>query len=60
VPVESKAQFRFFGAVRSGRAKGKGLPSRKVAKEFMDASRGTYKSLPERAPKRSKSRAPKR
>jgi hypothetical protein len=61
MPVTSKAQWRLMGAIRSGSAKGKGLPSKKVAAEFMHASKGSYKRLPERKPKsRGRSRAPKR
>ena len=62
MPVESKAQARYMAwkAYGKGRNK-KGGPSRKVAKEFLDKSRGKIRDLPERKSKnrkikRSKSR----
>ena len=50
MPVKSKAQQRFMGAVASGRIKKKGL-SKKKAKEFLSATK-SFKSLPERKKKR--------
>lgn len=62
MPFSSRQQAKMMYAIASGAKprKGKG-PSRKVAQEFVKASRGMDLSrLPKRAPKRSKSRAPKR
>jgi hypothetical protein len=45
MPAKSQAQFRYMGAVASGRIKSKGL-SRDEARKFLHESRGTYGKLP--------------
>lgn len=45
MPARSQAQFRYMGAVASGRIKSKGL-SRDEARKFLHESRGTYGKLP--------------
>lgn len=45
MPAKSQAQFRYMGAVASGRIKPKGL-SREEARKFLGESRGTYGKLP--------------
>lgn len=45
MPAKSQSQFRFMGAVASGRIKSKGL-SRGEARKFLHESRGTYDKLP--------------
>ena len=45
MPAKSQAQFRYIGAVASGRIKSKGL-SRDEARKFLHESRGTYGKLP--------------
>lgn len=45
MPVKSKAQMRYMGAVASGSIKARGLSPEK-AKEFLSESRGTYGKLP--------------
>lgn len=47
MPVKSQAQFRYMGAVASGRIKSKGL-SRDEARKMLHESRGTYGKLPGR------------
>lgn len=45
--ARSKAQWRFFGAVASGRAKAPGF-SKAEARAALHASKGTYKGLAKR------------
>ncbi len=45
MPVSSQAQWRYMGAVASGKVKPKGL-SREKAREMLHESRGTYGKLP--------------
>lgn len=45
MPARSQAQFRYMGAVASGRIKSKSL-SRNEARKFLHESRGTYGKLP--------------
>lgn len=45
MPAKSQAQFRYMGAVASGRIKSKGL-SREEARKFLHESKGTYGKLP--------------
>lgn len=52
MPVKSKAQMRFMGAVASGSLRKPGLSSAK-AKEFLVAT-GKKKKLPERVKKGAK------
>lgn len=62
MPVVSKRQARFFGAIRSGTARKRGrkkLPSRAVAEEMLHKSRGKIRGLPESA-RKPKKRARKR
>lgn len=52
MPVKSRAQMRFMGAVASGSLKEKGLSPAK-AKEFLDST-GKGKKLPERVKQKRK------
>lgn len=45
MPAKSQAQFRYMGAVASGRIKSNGL-SRSEARKFLHESKGTYGKLP--------------
>lgn len=45
MPAKSQAQFRYMGAVASGRIKSKGL-SRDEARKFLHESKGAYGKLP--------------
>lgn len=45
MPAKSQAQFRYMGAVASGRIKSKGL-SRDEARKFLHESKGSYGKLP--------------
>lgn len=60
MPVVSQAQAGMMGARCHGKGKGPG-PSRKVACEFLEASRGMkFSRLPKRAKQRGSRRSPKR
>lgn len=45
MPASIKKQWRFMGAVASGKVKKKGL-SRKEARDFLHKSKGSYADLP--------------
>lgn len=52
MPAKSKSQMRYMAVHAFGKPKGKGGPSREVAREFMEKSRGTkMKNLPKRTAK---------
>jgi hypothetical protein len=53
MPVVSKAQNRFMRGVAAGSIKGKGKPSKAVAREFVAATHGkSLKGLPNRIRRR--------
>ncbi len=62
MPMVSKAQNRLMQAIAHGwKPRGKKVPSRTVAREFIAASRSVnIKRLPERVSKRTARRAPRR
>lgn len=53
MPAKSQSQFRFMGAVASGRIKSNGL-SRGEARKFLHESRGTYDKLPNKVKMKDK------
>jgi len=59
--IVSKAQAKFLGGIAGGSFKKKGGPTAAKAKKMLGENRGfKMRNLPKRAPKRSRSRAPKR